>query len=175
MSSKVNVLWPSEVAIPESIGYRIYDDNNGPCCAIGHMRKEFYDACMSIKPWDGQTLSSPPIQDVEDAVLYSPHFKDKIVTRPAVEEWKRVYVELFKVFLKILPKSYFVLNGIKLSKDHIAVKGHHIECINDEIDDTLRLKLYLLTWAKLGYVKNMPRGILNLLKVPGVARISVRV
>ncbi len=168
MSSKVDVLWPSEITIPESVGCGSYNKDDNPCCAVGHMRKEFHDACVSISPFP------PPVNDVEDAIVYSPYFRNKIATRPAVEEWKRVYAELFKVFLRTLPSSYFELNGVKLDKNHIAVKSHYIECINDEIDDTLRLKLYLLTWAKLGYVKNMPRGILNLLKIPGVARIKVR-
>jgi hypothetical protein len=36
------------------------------------------------------------------------------------------------------------------------------------------LCMYLLTWAKLGYVVGMPRSIVKLLKVPSVARIAVK-
>lgn len=48
-----------------------------------------------------------------------------------------------------------------------------VEEINDFLEPKSRLELYLLTWAKLGYTKGMPPGILKLLKLPEIQNILV--
>lgn len=44
---------------------------------------------------------------------------------------------------------------------------------NDCLNQETRTKLYLLTWAKLGYTEGMPKYILDLLEKPEIKAIEV--
>lgn len=44
---------------------------------------------------------------------------------------------------------------------------------NDCLNEETRTNLYLLTWAKLGYVDGMPKRILDLLEKPEIKAIEV--
>ena len=74
-------------------------------------------------------------------------------------EWRMVYKELYRAIYN--PDA-----------------GNHevVETINDDklSSDKERKDLYLLTWAKLGYVNGMPKHILKMLKSARVKKVQIK-
>lgn len=83
---------------------------------------------------------------------------DTSFTSVKLVHWRLVYIELYRALYN--------------PPDNKALT---VETTNDEIDDDKeRTNLYLLTWAKLGYTKGMPKRILNRLKLSKVKKIKIK-
>lgn len=76
-------------------------------------------------------------------------------TRPEGKLYQAIYDKLYRI---LVPGRYIS-----------TVLFYTNDCLNQET----RTKLYLLTWAKLGYVKGMPKHILDLLEKPEIKAIEV--
>jgi len=136
--------WPEVINVPSSIGKFNLNDGDQPCCAVGHLRYEFWLL-------NGKTLTEASVYAIPPNC------------RESYSLWYSLYVKLYAALRQCVQE---------VADADVVLRYYSVEGINDNLSAAWRRKLYLLTWAKLGYTEGMPKSVLELLELNTVQGVT---
>jgi len=136
--------WPEVINVPSRIGKFSLSDGDQPCCAVGHLRCELWLL-------NGKTLTKSSVYTIPAKC------------RESYKLWYSLYIKLYSALRQCVQEV----------ADSAVLCYSSVEGINDNLSAAWRRKLYLLTWAKLGYTEGMPKAVLELLELTSIQKVNV--
>jgi hypothetical protein len=136
-------VWPEVINVPSYIGKHKLSNGDQPCCAVGHSRCEFWLL-------NGKTLTESSVYTIPTKF------------RESYNLWYNLYIKLYSALCQCVQEV----------ADADVIVSNHVESINDNLSTAWRRRLYLLTWAKLGYTEGMPKEVLELLELNTVRKVN---